>query len=62
MIDMLPALVIAGVGLMVLVLVALVVAQPARRFARASSALRSDLATRRAALSALVAARPRRRR
>lgn len=62
MIDLLPAIVVAGVGLMVLVLVALAVAQPARRFSRASSALRSDLATRSAALSALAAARPRRRR
>ncbi len=62
MIDMVPALVTVGIGLLLLVLVALLIRGRARRFARARAALRAGLAPRAAALQILNGERRRLRR
>ncbi|HWM60320.1 MAG TPA: hypothetical protein VNO83_21010 [Pseudonocardia sp.] len=62
MTDMLPVLVLVGIGLVLLVLEGLLVRGPARRLGRARSALTAAFGPRVAALQALAARRPRRRR
>ncbi len=59
---MTPVWVTFGFGLVVLVLVALLVRRPARRFASSRAALRQALVPRVAALQALSAQRNRRHR
>jgi hypothetical protein len=60
-IAMLPALVVAGIGLVLLVVLAVVLRGRLRRFDAAAAKLRTGLADRLAALRTISAARPRRR-
>jgi hypothetical protein len=57
--ELLPALVTAGVGLVLLAVVVLTVLGHVRRFARANAALRTGVARRVPPLQALAAARRR---
>lgn len=59
MADVLPALVTAGVGLVLLAVLVLLARGPVRRFARAGSALRAGVAERMVPLRASVNARRR---
>jgi hypothetical protein len=61
-IDMVPALVTVGIGLLLLMLLTLLIRGPARRFGRAREALRQGLAPRVAAVQSLNDERLRHRR